>query len=92
MLSGLHLVDHLDDPGGYVAALRRDFSGLVDEAVAVRKILAGRLPGPIDLYHVRAGWARGGVFVPWLRMPQVLLLMERAFLFGDGRPGSLALA
>ncbi len=92
MLSGLHLVGNLGDPGGYVAALRRDFSGLVREALAVRKILAGRLPGPIDLYHVRLGWARGGVFVPWLRMPQVLLLMERAFLFGDGRPGSLALA
>jgi len=82
MLSGLHLVDHLGDPDGYVAALRRDFSGLVPEARAVRRILAGRLPTPVDLVHVRAGWARGGVYVPWRRMPQVLLLMERAFLFG----------
>ena len=79
-------------PGGYVAALQRDFSGLVREALAVRKVLAGRLPSPIDLYHIRLGWARGGVFVPWPRMPQVLLLMERAFLFKDGRVESLALA
>jgi flavin-dependent dehydrogenase len=90
MLSGLHLVEHLGDPGGYVAALRRSFSGLVPEARALRKILAGRIPNPIDLWHVRRGWARGGVYVPWIRMPQVVVVMESAFL--SGSPGTAVLA
>ena len=60
--------------------LRRTFCGLGGEARAVRRILAGRLPTPIDVYHVRLGWARGGVYVPWRRMPQIVFLMERAFL------------
>jgi flavin-dependent dehydrogenase len=80
MLSGLQLVDHLGDPAGYVDTLRRSFSGLCAEARAVRRILAGRLPTPVDVYHVRLGWARGGVYVPWRRMPQIVFLMERAFL------------
>jgi len=92
MLSGLHLVDHLGDAAGYVDVLRRDFSSLIPEARAVRRILEGRLPTPTDLYHVRAGWARGGVFVSWKRMPQVLALMERAFLFGSGARPSPARA
>jgi flavin-dependent dehydrogenase len=92
MQSGLCLVDHLGDPDGYVEALRRRFSCLVPEARAVRRILAGRLPTPIDLYHIHAGWARGGVYISWVRMPHALLLMERAFLFGEGGPWSLARA
>jgi flavin-dependent dehydrogenase len=92
MQSGLYLVDHLGDPDGYVEALRRDFSGLVPEARAVRRILAEKLPSPVDLYHIHQGWARGGVYVPWRRMPQIVLLMERAFLFGAGGRLSLARA
>jgi flavin-dependent dehydrogenase len=82
MQSGLRLVEHLGDAGGYVEALRGDFAALVPEARAVRRILRGKLPTPLDVFHVRAGWARGGVFISWKRMPQILALMERAFLFG----------
>ena len=46
MQSGLHLVEHLGNAEGYVDALRRDFSALVPEANALRKILTGRLPEP----------------------------------------------
>jgi flavin-dependent dehydrogenase len=86
MLSGLRLVEHLGDADGYVEALRRDFASLVPEARAIRRILRGRIPTPADIYHVRAGWARGGVFISWKRMPQILALMERAFLFGARTP------
>ena len=80
MQSGIHLVNNLGDPGGYVAALERDFSALVPEARAVRKVLAGKLPGPIDLLHIRAGWSRGGVEVAWKDMPRLLFAMSRAFV------------
>jgi len=80
MQSGIHLVDNLGNPGGYVAALERDFSSLVPEARAVRKVLAGELPGLADLRHIRAGWSRAGVVVAWWDMPRLLLAMGRAFV------------
>jgi len=80
MQSGIHLVNNLGNPGGYVAALERDFSALVPEARAVRKVLAGKLPGLFDLLHIRAGWSRAGVDVAWMDMPRLLLAMARAFV------------
>jgi len=79
MRSALALVDHLGDPARYVEVLRREFSPLVPEARAVRKILAGKLPNPFDLHHVRLGWARAGVYVAWRDMPKVTLAMGRAY-------------
>lgn len=79
MQSGRHLVDHLGDPDGYLAALRRDFRHLLGEARALRKIQSGRLPTPLDLYSIYRGWARVGVFLSWRDMPRLMLTMKRAF-------------
>jgi flavin-dependent dehydrogenase len=80
MQSAIRLVDNLGNPRGYVEALRQDFSLLIPEARAVRKVLAGRLPGIRDLRHIRQGWARAGVDVAWRDMPRLALAMGRAFL------------
>jgi flavin-dependent dehydrogenase len=77
--SGLDLVTHLGDPAGYVGALKRRFRALVPEARAVRKVLTDRLPNLSDLYHIRRGWARAGVFVAWRDTPRVMLSMKRTF-------------
>jgi flavin-dependent dehydrogenase len=79
MQSGLDLADHLGDAAGYVAALKRRFQALLPEARSVRKVLAGRLPNLLDLYHIRQGWARAGVHVAWRDTPKVMLTMGRAF-------------
>ena len=80
MRSGTHLVNHLGDAEGYTNALRGDFSDLIPEAVAIRKILAGKLPNVADLVHIRRGWARAGVYVAWKDMPRLVLAMGRQFL------------
>src|SRR5207249_2175253 len=59
--SALELVEHLRDPVGYVAALRRRFAPLIPEAAAVRKVLTGRLPNLSELYHIQRGWRLAGV-------------------------------
>lgn len=84
MESALELVSHIGDPDGYVSALRRRFAALVPEARAVVKILRGRLPTPIDLYHIRQGWARVGVEVAWRDVPQLMLEMRQSFA-GESR-------
>lgn len=78
--SALALANHLDDAAGYLAALRREFSALVPEARAVRKILTGHWPTPIDLYYIRTGWARAGVRVAWKDLPRLVVAMGRAYL------------
>jgi flavin-dependent dehydrogenase len=84
MQSGLHLVDNLGNPRGYVDRLRRDFASLIPEARAVRKVLNGRLPGIRDLLNIRQGWSRAGVDVAWHDMPRLVLAMSRAFLEAAG--------
>jgi flavin-dependent dehydrogenase len=80
MQSALDLADHLGDPAGYVAALKRRFSALLPEARAVRKVLTTRrMPSPLDIYHIRQGWARAGVYVAWRHAPKVMLAMKRSF-------------
>ena len=80
MQSGLHLVDNLGSPRGYVERLERDFAALIPEARAVRKVMTGKLPGIRDLYHIRQGWSRAGVEVAWHDMPRLMIAMARAFL------------
>jgi flavin-dependent dehydrogenase len=80
MRSGLHLVDNLRNPQGYVERLERDFAALVPEARAVRRVLTGKLPGIRDLRHIRQGWSRAGVDVAWHDMPRLILAMGSAFL------------
>jgi len=80
MQSAVRLVDNLGNPRGYVEGLRQDFSVLIPEARAVRKVLSGRLPGIRDLRHIRQGWSRAGVDVAWHDMPRLALAMGRAFL------------
>jgi flavin-dependent dehydrogenase len=82
--SALELVSHLGDPMGYVKALRRRFAALVPEARAVVKILRGRLPTPLDVYHIRLGWARVGVEVAWRHVPRLALEM-RGWFSGEPR-------
>src|SRR5713101_7113264 len=77
--SALDLAENLGNPFGYIAALRRRFLPLVAEANAVRKIIAGRMPNPLDLYHVREGWRRAGVVVAWRDLPKLALSMQRAY-------------
>ena len=80
MRSGLHLVNSLRNPCGYLERLERDFAALIPEARAVRKVLTGKLPGIRDLGHIRQGWSRAGVDVAWHDMPRLVLAMARAFL------------
>ena len=77
--SALELVEHLRDPVGYVAALRRRFAPLIPEAAAVRKVLTGRLPNLSDLHHIQRGWRRAGVVVAWRDLPQLAMAMRRAY-------------
>jgi flavin-dependent dehydrogenase len=79
MRSGWHLVNHLGDRIAYVAALRRDFQHLVHEAKALRRVLTGHLPTPVDVLNIHRGWARIGVHVAWRDMPKAMLTMKRAF-------------
>jgi flavin-dependent dehydrogenase len=77
--SGLALVEHLGDPASYVAALRRQFGHLTYEARALRKVLAGKIPNLLELYHVRRGWAKIGIYVAPLDSPRLLGAMRRSF-------------
>jgi flavin-dependent dehydrogenase len=82
MRSGLLLVEHLSDAAAYVEALQKDFTQLVPEAAAVRKIVLGKLPTVRDLLHIRRGWDRAGVHVAWHNLPRVVFAMGRAFVEG----------
>jgi len=77
--SALELVEHLSDPAGYVAALKRRFAPLIPEARAVRKVLAGRVPNLSELYHIYRGWQRAGVLVAWQDLPRLAIAMRRAY-------------
>jgi hypothetical protein len=76
---GLDLVTHLGDSAGYVAALGSHFRALLPEATAVRKVVTARLPNLLDLYHIRQGWARAGVYVSRRDAPTVMLAMKHTF-------------
>ena len=95
MESARELVSHLGDPGGYLAAVRRRFGVLVPEARAVEKVLRGRVPSPLDLYHIRQGWMRAGVEVAWRDVPALMFEMRQVFVDGmqrhasAGRPAGL---
>ena len=88
MESARELVSHLGDPDGYRAAVRRRFGALVPEARAVEKVLRGRLPNPIDLYHIRQGWRRAGVDVAWRDVPALMFEMRQVFVDGLQRRAS----
>jgi flavin-dependent dehydrogenase len=77
--SGLALVEHLGNPSGYVAALRQQFGHLTYEARALRKVLAGKIPNLLELYHVRQGWAKIGIYLSLWDSPRLLRAMRRAF-------------
>jgi len=79
MQSARALADNLGDPDGYIRTLRQKFSLLVPEAKAVRKVVTGRWPSPVDLYHIRSGWTRAGVRVAWRDLPRLALAMGRAY-------------
>ena len=77
--SGLALTDHLENPAGYVATLRRQFGHLTYEARALRKVLAGKVPNILELYQVRQGWAKIGIYVSLWDSPRLLAAMRRAY-------------
>jgi flavin-dependent dehydrogenase len=80
MHSALLLVNNLGNGRAYTSELEREYSALVPEARAVRKIVMGRWPSPVDLLHIRRGWARAGVHVGWLDLPRLVVAMGRAYL------------